>query len=197
MDSICVRCRAAGEKLYLKGDKCLSPSCPFTRRPYPPGPSGPGKQKKGVRQVSDFARQLRGKQKIKKTYLMRERQLRRFFEVANRRQGPTGEQLLGILESRLDSVVFAAKFRSSRAAARQAVSHHHVTVNGQTVSIPSFLVSPKDRVEVSSAPEDWSKAELPAWLEASKGGVTMSRQPLREEMPPFLDEQALVEYYGR
>lgn len=202
MDSICTRCRAAGEKLYLKGEKCFTPKCPFTRRPYPPGPTGPGKAKRGGgtnnSRMSDYGRQLKGKQLVKTTYHMRERQMRRFFQIAESTAGQTGVVLATLLERRLDSVVFRAKFAPSRKAARQLVNHGHILVNDKPVSIASFLVSAGDTISPKETPESWTGEELPGWMTAGKKStITIDHLPTPEEADASLDVGPLIEYYSR
>lgn len=207
--SICERCRAAGEKLYLKGEKCFTPKCPFTRRPYSPGQGGEAKMKKGRRpnRISDFSRQLSAKQKLKNLYMLRERPLRRLYRIATKKPGQVGELLLRLLELRLDSVVLRSSLEISRGSARQAISHGRVKVNGQTVTTKSYITRVGDTIQVAPAsragrplPEapDWPKKELIPYLEVvAERTVKIVRLPSREEMPAELDETAVIEYLKR
>ena len=156
----CKRCRREKTKLFLKGAKCDSPKCPLEKRPYPPGQHGNARTKE-----SEYLLQKREKQKAARIYGILERQFRGYYEEANRKSGKTGENLLVILESRLDNVVYRAGFAKSRDAARQTVRHGHILVNGRKVDIPSFRVSPKDIVEVRPnarelTPSSWPRPRL-------------------------------------
>jgi small subunit ribosomal protein S4 len=197
-------CRREGMKLYLKGAKCYTKKCPFERRPNPPGQHGVRRRK-----VSEFGLQLREKQKMRRIYSVHERQFKRYFDTAERRPGVTGENLLRLLETRLDNVVFRMGFATSRAQARQLVSHGHFTVNGRVTTIPSMQVGEGDKVEVreTSRKSDYFKnaretmrgAQRPDWLSVDgdrlEGSVTAL--PRREQMPVELNEQLVVEYYSR
>ena len=166
----CKRCRREKTKLFLKGAKCESPKCPIESRPYPPGQHGRGRTKD-----SEYLLQMREKQKCARSYGVLEKQFRCYYEEAQRKQGKTGENLLRILETRLDNVVYRAGFAKSRDMARQVVRHGHITVNGKKVDIPSYRVSANDIVEVRAASRELTPfvvahAELgersvPAWLE--------------------------------
>lgn len=207
--SICERCRAAGEKLYLKGEKCFTPKCPFTRRPYSPGQGGEAKMKSGRRpkRLSDFSRQLSAKQKLKSLYMLRERPLRRLYRMATKKPGQVGELLLRLLELRLDSVVLRSSLESSRGAARQAISHGRVSVNGQMVTTKSYITRVGDTIQVAPAspagrplPEApaWPGKELVPYLEAAgERAVKIVKLPSREEMPSELDENSVIEYLKR
>jgi small subunit ribosomal protein S4 len=206
-DSVCKHCRREGEKLFLKGERCLSPKCSFERRPFPPGLHG--KQAQFRRRVSDYGRQLRAKQKARRTYGVLERQFRRYFHEAEQRRGLTGANLLIMLESRLDNVVYRMGFASSRPQARQLVRHGHFEVNGQKVNIPSYLVQPGDVVAVRDnsrrnvyfreVVEDLPHRAVPDWL--SRDDETMSGRmmavPERKDIDVTIDEQLIVEYYSR
>lgn len=200
--SICERCRAAGEKLYLKGEKCFTPKCPFTRRPYSPGQGGEAKMKKGRRpdRISDFSRQLSAKQKLKSLYLLRERPLRRLYRIATKRPGQVGLLLLTLLELRLDSVLLRSGLEISRGAARQAISHGRIKVNGQTVTTKSYITRVGDTIQadrLQGAP-DSGKKELVGYLEAvGRETVKIVKLPSREELPAELDEHAVIEYLKR
>jgi small subunit ribosomal protein S4 len=197
-------CRREGMKLYLKGAKCYTKKCPFERRPTPPGQHGVRRRK-----VSEFGVQLREKQKMRRIYSVHERQFKRYFETAERRPGVTGENLLRLLETRLDNVVFRMGFATSRAQARQLVAHGHFAVNGRVVTIPSIQVGEGDKVEVKAgsrkseyfknARETMRGAQQPDWLSVDgdklEGSVT--GMPRRDQMPVELNEQLVVEYYSR
>jgi small subunit ribosomal protein S4 len=197
-------CRREGMKLYLKGAKCYTKKCPFERRPNPPGQHGVRRRK-----MSGFGIQLREKQKMRRVYSVHERQFKRYFETAENRPGVTGENLLRLLETRLDNVVFRMGFASSRAQARQLVSHGHFAVNGRTTNIPSFQVGEGDRVEVrppsqksthfKSLAEALRGAQRPDWLtvDADKLTGSVTGLPRRDQMPLELNEQLVVEFYSR
>jgi small subunit ribosomal protein S4 len=206
-DAACKLCRREGEKLFLKGERCLSPKCALERRPYPPGLHGRRAQFR--RKVSDYGLQLRAKQKAKRVYGVLERQFRRYFREAERRRGLTGTNLLVLLESRLDNVVFRLGFAVSRPQARQSVRHGHFEVNGRKVNIPSYLVEPGDVVAVRSNSRhkahfqevalDLEHRSVPDWLSRDDG--TMSGHvlalPSREDVDVTINEQLIVEYYSR
>jgi len=197
-------CRREGMKLYLKGAKCYTKKCPFERRPNPPGQHGVRRRK-----VSEYGVQLREKQKMRRIYSVHERQFKRYFETAERRPGVTGENLLRLLETRLDNVVYRMGFATSRAQARQLVAHGHFAINGRTTTIPSHQVSEGDKVEVretsrkseyfKTARETMRGAQRPDWLSVDgdqlAGSVTAL--PRRDQMPLELNEQLVVEYYSR
>jgi len=197
-------CRREGMKLYLKGAKCYTKKCPFERRPTPPGQHGVRRRK-----VSEYGVQLREKQKMRRIYSVHERQFKRYFETAESRPGVTGENLLRLLETRLDNVVFRMGFSTSRAQARQLVAHGHFTINGRGTTIPSYQVREGDKVEVratsrkseyfKNAGETLRGAQRPDWLsvdgERLAGNVTAL--PRRDQMPVELNEQLVVEYYSR
>jgi small subunit ribosomal protein S4 len=205
---VCKLCRREGEKLFLKGERCVSPKCALERRPYPPGLHGRQAQFRR-RKESDYALQLRAKQKAKRVYGIFERQFRRYFREAERRRGLTGTNLLILLESRLDNVVYRLGLAASRPQARQLVRHGHFDVNGRKVNIPSYLVEPDDVIEVrpnsrqkmvfKEAALDLEHRSVPDWL--SRDDVTMSGQvlalPGRSDIDVTFDEQLIVEYYSR
>ena len=168
-DAVCKLCRREGEKLFLKGERCLSPKCAFERRPYPPGVHG--RQAQFRRKESDYGRQLRAKQKARRVYGVLERQFRRYFREAEQTRGLTGTNLLVLLESRLDNVVYRLGFAASRPQARQLVRHGHFEVNGRKVNIPSYLVEPGDVVAV--------RAQQPAHglFQGPGPGSAASRRP--------------------
>jgi len=206
-DAVCKLCRREGEKLFLKGERCLSPKCAVERRPYPPGLHG--RQATFRRKVSDYGHQLRAKQKARRVYGVLERQFRRYFREAERRRGLTGTNLLVMLESRLDNVVYRLGFAVSRPQARQLVRHGHFEVNGRKVNIPSFLVEPNDVVAVRARSRqnahfqevalDLEHRAVPDWL--SRDDLTMSGHvlapPQRENIDVAIDEYLIVEYYSR
>jgi small subunit ribosomal protein S4 len=191
-------------KLYLKGAKCDSMKCPIERRPYPPGEAGRNRQRQG----SEYLLQLREKQKARRIYGLMEKQFRRVYAEANRRQGVTGETLLQMLELRLDNVVFRAGWGSSRAQARQLVRHGHVAVNGKRVTIPSYAARRGDVVSLRDKAQsmivvrhnlDTLDRQTPAWLETGEGGlqVTVRDLPLRAQIDVPVREQLIVELYSK
>jgi small subunit ribosomal protein S4 len=197
-------CRREGMKLFLKGAKCYTKKCPFERRPSPPGQHAVRRRK-----MSDYGVQLREKQRVRRVYSVHERQFKRYFETAERRPGVTGENLLRLLETRLDNVVFRMGFASSRAQARQLVTHGHFEVNGTPTNIPSYQAREGDRVEVrgTSRKADYFKnvrdalagAQRPDWLnvDADKMTGSVTALPRRDQMPLELNEQLVVEFYSR
>lgn len=205
--AVCKLCRREGAKLFLKGDRCSSPKCAFERRPYPGGQHGPQAQFR--RKESDYGRQLRAKQKARRVYGVMERQFRRYFAEASQHRGMTGANLLIMLESRLDSVVYRLGFASSRSQARQLVRHGHFDVNGHKVDIPSYLVRLGDVVSVRpnsrqnaffrTLVEDLEHRAAPEWLtrddEALSGRVLAL--PARADVSTDIQEQLIVEYYSR
>jgi small subunit ribosomal protein S4 len=204
----CKICRREGEKLFLKGSRCLSPKCAIERRNYPPGQHGRESQFRRGR-ASDYSLQLREKQKVRRIYGVLERQFRRYFREAQQRSGLTGSNLLGILESRLDNVVYRLGFADSRAQARQLVQHGHFNVNGRRTNIPSFIVRPGDEIEVRDGSrkrtyfkdlrEYAGDRSAPDWLrrDATKLTGEMVRVPERSDVDYTINEQLVVEYYSR
>lgn len=200
----CKRCRREKTKLYLKGAKCDSPKCPIEIRPYPPGEHGRARSKE-----SEYLLQMREKQKAARMYGVLEKQFRGYYEEANRKQGKTGENLLRILESRLDNVVFRAGFAKSRDMARQLVRHGHFVVNGQKVDIPSFRVTENDIIEVRKksvemTPFMVARAEagartVPAWIEVlpSRMRILVHGLPARQVIDTPVQEQLIVELYSK
>jgi small subunit ribosomal protein S4 len=200
----CKRCRREKMKLFLKGSKCESPKCPIEIRPYPPGEHGRGRTKD-----SEYLLQKREKQKCARIYGVLEKQFRGYYEEANRKQGKTGENLLRILETRLDNVVFRAGFAPSRDAARQLVRHGHLTVNGRKVDVPSFRVSENDIVEVRRssleltpfiiARETTGDRTVPAWLEVipARMRILVHALPARQVIDTPVQEQLIVELYSK
>lgn len=203
-DADCKRCRREKMKLFLKGSKCDSPKCPFEKRPYPPGQHGRGRTKE-----SEYLLQLREKQKAVRMYGVLEKQFGNYFVEANRQSGKTGDNLLRILELRLDNVVFRAGFAKSRDMARQLVNHGHFTVNGKKVDIPSFRVSPNDIIEVKPSSREMTpfvvahaevgERTVPAWLEVvpSKMRIIVHSLPERAVIDTAVQEQLIVELYSK
>jgi len=203
-ESVCRLCRREGAKLFLKGSRCYTKKCAFERRPSPPGQHGVRRRK-----VGDYGVQLREKQKVRRVYAVLERQFRNYFDLAEARPGVTGENLLRMLELRLDNVVYRLGFASSRAQARQLVGHGHFAVNGRPTSIPSFQLKPGDRVAVREsrasrepfkmAKETLRSHQAPEWLsvEPARLAGTVVDLPRRDQMPLDLNEQLVVEYYSR
>lgn len=207
---VCRLCRREGMKLYLKGERCLGPKCPIVKRQpnknFPPGQHG----QKRSRRPSEYALQLREKQRLKRLYGILERQFRRHFEEAERRPGLTGDNLLQILERRLDNVVYRLGFADSRRQARQLVTHGHFLVNGRKTDVPSYLVRPGDIIAVrpQSREREYFKVvqetaqskPVPAWLtrdlETMSGRVVSLPTPDQIDIPP-INTQLVVEYYSR
>jgi small subunit ribosomal protein S4 len=205
--SVCKLCRREGQKLFLKGQKCYTDKCPVDRRQYPPGQHGPARARR--RKQSDYAVQLREKQKVKRTYGLHEKQFRNLFDRANKQQGVTGANLLVLLETRLDNIVFRMGFAASRNQARQLVRHRHVEVNGRVTDIPSYRLRPGDEVAiradskdldtVAASLESRTRPTLPEWLaldEKSRVG-RMVRTPERQDIPMAVQEQLIVELYSK
>jgi small subunit ribosomal protein S4 len=213
LSPVCKLCRREGEKLYLKGERCFSPKCAFERRSFAPGQHGRTGSRSGggnrTGRESDYLRQLRAKQRARRVYGILERQFRRYYEVANQRRGLTGLNLLQILESRLDNIVYRLGFASSRAQARVMVTHGHFTVNGRRTDVPSMLLKEGDSVSVREGSQqltyfkglsDLADARTsPSWLSRDTKGLTGSiqRLPERAEIDGSLNEQLIVEYYSR
>jgi small subunit ribosomal protein S4 len=207
-EAACKLCRREGAKLFLKGTRCLTEKCAFERRPYPPGQHGPAGGSRG-RKASEYSKQLREKQKVKRIYGLSERQFRNTFEEASREPGVKGTNLLVALESRLDNVVFRMGFASSRRQARQLVRHGHIQVNGRRVDIPSFHLIPGQEVRV--APEsreivpvkvakDFASRGAPmTWLsvDLEKAAGRVTERPNREQIPLNAQEQLIVELYSK
>ena len=203
-EAVCRQCRREGAKLYLKGDKCYSDKCAFTRRGYAPGQHGQGRKK-----VSEYGTQLREKQKARRIYGLLEGQFRSYFEKAERMKGITGENLLVLLERRLDNVVYRLGMADSRNQARQMVLHGHFTVNGHRVNIPSYLVRAGEVIQIKETSkespllkgviENLGTKSAPAWLELSAADVSgkVMRYPTREEIEIPVQEHLIVELYSR
>jgi small subunit ribosomal protein S4 len=192
-------------KLYLKGDRCFSEKCAYTRRPYPPGQHGQGRIK-----LSEYAIRLREKQKVRRIYGVLEKQFRSYYHTASRRKGRTGEEMLSLLERRLDNLIYRLGYAGSRSDARQLLRHGHVKVNGRRIDIPSYTVKTGDAIELSEQALKFKRVEaaiagaekrpLVSWLEAdrAKGTGGIKGAPQREELnEPSIDEQLVVEYYSR
>lgn len=203
-EAVCRLCRREGQKLFLKGDRCYTGKCAVDRRPYAPGQHGQSRKK-----VSEYGIQLREKQKARRYYGVLESQFEKYFVMAEKKAGITGENLLAILESRLDNVVYRLGFGMSRPEARQLVRHGHFTVNGKKVDIPSYLVSPGDVIAVKE--NSRGKTKIKAVLEATEGKVIpqwldLDRNTLqakvvslaaREDIDLPLEEHLIVEYYSK
>ncbi len=204
-DAVCRLCRREGMKLYLKGEKCYSPKCILEKRPYPPGKSSD----RGARRAkaSDYGIRLREKQKARRIYGVMERQFRRYFDMASREKGLTGENLLRLLERRLDNVVYRLGFASSRREARQLVSHGHFLVNGRSTNIPSYLVRVGDEIKVKDRSKDIEPIQrglsyertVPSWLDLDKEALSgkVVDLPKREDIDIEINEQMIVEFYSR
>ncbi|MEL7668707.1 MAG: 30S ribosomal protein S4 [Actinomycetota bacterium] len=200
----CRQCRREGEKLFLKGDRCYTDKCGIEKRPYPPGQAG----KKRPRD-SEYRLQLREKQKAKRIYGVLEKQFRTYYQIATRQPGITGENLLRLLESRLDNAVYRLGFASSRDEARQMVRHGHFTVDGRRVDIPSFRLRPDAVIAVSDKSKEMtaikaalissSKIEVPGWLEVDveKLQGRVLSLPNREQIEAPIREQLIVELYSK
>lgn len=202
--SVCRLCRREGMKLFLKGDKCYTPKCPFEKRPYAPGQHGRDRMK-----VTHYAKQLRSKQAMKRTYGIFEKQFRKYFSKAVKAKEVTGTMLIKIVESRLDNTIYRLGFALSRSHARQMVNHGHVFVNGRRVNIPSYELKPGDTIEleekirsnsdVKQAIEISSSKNVAPWLEVNydlfKGSFV--RMPEREEVDLPIEVQDIVELYSK
>ncbi|MFO7664183.1 MAG: 30S ribosomal protein S4 [Chloroflexota bacterium] len=205
---VCRLCRREGEKLFLKGSRCLTPKCAIERRNYAPGQHGrEGQFRRG--RASDYLLQLREKQKARRIYGVLERQFSRYFESASRQSGLTGYNLLATLERRLDNVVYRLGMADSRAQARQLVSHGHIMLNNRKTNIPSALVSPGDVVSVrpesqrltyfKDRRQDIDDRRVPGWLGLESASLSgrIVNMPAREDIDISLNEQLIVEYYSR
>lgn len=202
--SVCRLCRREGTKLFLKGDRCFSEKCAVDRRNYPPGQHGQGRPR-----FSDYGVQLREKQKVKRMYGLLEHQFRRTMKEASRMKGLAGENLLSLLERRLDNVVFRLGFATSRSEARQLVKHGHFNVNGRKASIPSMRIKPGMTIEVREKSREVTRIagaldaledrSLPGWLEIDKPNFagTVKALPTREDITLPIEEQLIVELYSR
>ncbi len=207
IDSACKLCRREGTKLFLKGSRCLTEKCAVEKRAYPPGQHGQAMSRR--RKASQYSRQLREKQKVKRIYGLTERQFRNTFERITREPGVTGANLLVALELRLDNVVYRMGFAPSRKAARQLVGHGHVQVNGRRVDVPSYRVQQGDEVRVAPASKELdvvaaaldlaSKGQTVAWLAVDRDARTgrITERPTRDTIPVAAEEQLIVELYSK
>jgi small subunit ribosomal protein S4 len=203
-DSVCRLCRREGLKLFLKGERCYTDKCAIERRNYPPGDHGQARTK-----FSEYAIQLREKQKLRRIYGVLERQFRRYFTVADKRKGITGETLLLLLERRLDNMVYRMGFANSRAEGRQLVRHGHCRINGRKVDIPSYLVKPGDMVtirdqsraiaRIAEALEASQRRGIPEWLEVDRESFTgrVKALPARADLTMPINEKLVVELYSK
>jgi small subunit ribosomal protein S4 len=202
---VCRLCRREGIKLFLKGERCYTDKCAIERRSYPPGQHGQGRNKK----ATEYSLQLREKQKLRRIYGMLERQFRRVFSVAERGRGITGETLVLMLERRLDNMTYRMGFATSRSEARQLVRHGHFLVNQRRVTIPSYLISPGDEVQVREASRKITRIQeavelaqrrgVPEWVEVNKDTFTgrMRALPTRAQLTLPINEQLIVELYSK
>jgi small subunit ribosomal protein S4 len=202
---VCKLCRREGGKLYLKGQRCFTEKCAVTRRPYPPGQHGQGRFK-----LSEYGLRLREKQKMRRIYGLLERQFRLSYHQASHMKGRTGDEMIGLIERRLDNVVYRMGFAASRAAGRQLVLHKHVKVNGKIVNISSYRVRDNDKIEIhelsrkiaaiTTSLTQAATRQSPSWVEVDKAaftGVFKSLPPREELNEPSMREQLVVEYYSR
>ncbi|TDJ50667.1 MAG: 30S ribosomal protein S4 [Nitrospina sp.] len=202
--SVCRLCRREGEKLYLKASRCETPKCAIEKRAYPPGQHGQGRIK-----VSEYGIQLREKQKARRIYGVLEKQFRKYFKIAERKKGVTGENLLQLLEMRFDSVVYRLGFAGSRSAARQMVRHRFFTINGKRVDVPSYIMKKGDVIApvskkmetfpIKTALEKMAGKTLPQWLtfDMDKKEGTVQSPASREDVALPIQEQLIVELYSR
>lgn len=202
---VCKMCRREGQKLYLKGERCYGPKCSFERKEYAPGQHGQGRRRK----ASEYGIQLREKQKIRRIYGVLESQFRNYYEKASSQKGITGENLLNLLECRLDNVVYRIGFAPSLTAARQLVRHRHFTVNGHIVDIPSYNVKPDELIKVKDSSKRLAvihdslrrvkEGKLAPYLDLDKAKLEgkLIQLPAREDIPIDVNEQAVVELYSK
>ncbi len=205
LGAVCKFCRREGTKLFLKGERCFTEKCAIDRRNYPPGQHGQASHRK----MLEYGQQLREKQKARRTYGVLERQFRRYYEVAAHTPGVTGENLLRLLECRLDNIVYRLGFAPSRSAARQLVRHRHIVVNSRTVTIPSYQVKPGDTVSVAEKSKDMAmvheslrrlgRTREMTWLDVDKAALSgrMIEQPSRQDIQIPLEERLIVELYSK
>ncbi len=202
--SVCRMCRREGTKLFLKGERCFSAKCALEHRPTPPGQHGQARQRK----MSEYGLQLREKQKARRSYGLMEGQFKKTFDTATNMKGITGDNLLQLLEIRLDNVIYRAGFGASRPQARQLVRHGHITVNGKKVNIPSYTLKANDVVGIKATSKDielfkvlreGSSRVIPKWLTVDSENLTatVSALPTREDIDLTLQENLIVEYYSR
>lgn len=201
--SVCRLCRREGCKLFLKGDRCYTAKCSVVKRP-----TAPGMQTRGRRKVSEYGLQLREKQKVKRAYGMMEAQFEKCYRLAERMKGKTGENLLKLLELRLDNIVYRLGFADSRAQARQIVTHGHIQVNGKKIDIPSYFVGVGDQITVKKRSADGERFKelreseahpMPSWLEMDNANLTgkVVAEPARKDMDLTIEEHLIVEYYSK
>jgi len=205
LDPKCKKCRREGEKLFLKGERCLTPKCSVVKRNYPPGFSGPMNNQR----LSQYGIQLREKQKAKRIYNILEKQLRNYFLAANRKRGKTGEGLIELLESRLDNVVYRLSLAKSRSQAREMVSHGHISVNGKKVTIPSYIVKVNEVISFNknsvkkkgfaNISKSIVKEDIPSWLEMDIKNLSgkVTRKPQKDDIGYKINTNLIVEYYSR
>ncbi|MDQ6886298.1 MAG: 30S ribosomal protein S4 [Gemmatimonadota bacterium] len=203
----CRQCRREGTKLFLKGTKCFTEKCPVERRPYAPGQHGQTTARR--RKSSEYSKQLREKQKVKRIYAVSERQFRNTFERVTTLPGITGHNLLAALESRLDNIVYRMGFAPSRKAARQVIRHRHIEVNGRQVDIPSFLVQPgqeirvrpksREQAAILTSMDQASRGAPLSWIAVDRGTFSgrMLERPSRTDIPIAAQEQLIVELYSK
>ena len=204
-DANCKLCRRERQKLFLKGTKCFTDKCPIERRNYPPGQHGQSRRSR----MTDYAVQLREKQKVRKAYGVLEKQFRNYFKEASRRKGVTGDNLVQLLESRLDNTLYRLGLAPSRKAARQLILHGHLSVNGRTVNIPSYILKAGDTIRVKEKSKKMSVFHdamkrmkdnmVVPWLSLDKANMTGTflKYPEREEVPFVANEQLIVELYSK
>ena len=197
MEHGCRKCRRQGVKLFLKGEKCFSPKCPITSRPYPPGQHGPTKFSK----LSEYGKQLREKQKVRNIYDINETQLKNYYLKASKISGNTSENLMQLLESRLDSVIYSIGLFKSRSSARQAVNHGFFLLNEKKADIPSMLVKSGDLISLKSDKKIKTEdnLNLPNWLESGKNikGYKIKKLPTLDDVEMPYDINLVIEYYSR
>lgn len=201
---VCKLCRREGEKLFLKGSRCYTDKCAIERRPYPPGHHGQRRAK-----LSDYAVQLREKQKLKRLYGVSEKPMRNLFNKASRMKGVVGENMLSLLERRLDNVVYRIGFAASRKEARQLVKHGHFKLNGKKADIPSIYISKDDTIELMDGSKESKKLtggieansirEIPTWIEVDKNSMkgVVKDLPKREDITSTIEERLVVELYSK
>ena len=204
-DSKCKKCRRAGEKLFLKSDRCFTQKCAMVRSGKLPGVHGAKRRRAG----SEYGVQLTEKQKVKRSYLLREKQFRNYFDFASKKEGVTGNVLLETLERRLDNVVFRGGLASSRSSAKQVVGHGHMALNGRRVDIPSILVKIGDKISIRKGSEGKAifkdfeeklkKYKSPEWIELNKKDLTLEikRLPQKEDIDSVFNMQLITEFYSR
>jgi small subunit ribosomal protein S4 len=207
-EAVCRLCRREGEKLFLKGSRCMSSKCAIERRPFHPGQHGPNVRARRNK-ASDFSMQLREKQKMRRVYGVLEKQFRRYYNMASKTRGVTGSEMLILLERRLDNVLYRMGFAESRAAARQLVTHAHLDINGHPIDVPSYLVKPGDKITVRDVSRklDYFKtltgvkdgSVVPSWISSDRSTLTANilALPKREDINVPIKEQLVVEYYSR